>query len=393
MRKILDYDVNGKSILLRVDLNSPVVNGKVILNERISTHVKTMDKLSRRGARVIVLAHQGRKGEPDFVSLRQHAHYITNILGKNITFVPDLTGPKISNALKSAKNGDIILLENVRFLESEERESGEIVKMLTPLADYFVLDAMSVAHRAHASVVGFTKTLPSFYGPVLAEEVDAISKVMSANDVTFVLGGSKAGDSLGIIENWMRTKKRGRFLLGGALSLLFLKSKGFFLGASEEFLKKENLLEHLEDVRAICENENITLPHDVGVCVDGNRIEIPVGSITQGNVWDIGKKTAEHYAGIIANSSVVVMNGPMGVYEMKGFEIGTKIVLEAIANSKCFSLLGGGHTVSALEALKFDKKLFGYVSLSGKALIKYLCGEKLVALKALEDNEKNFMVK
>lgn len=391
MRNILDYDVAGKKLLVRVDLNSPVIDGKVQLNERIRMHAKTLKALSDKKAKVIALAHQGRDGDPDFIMLQQHAELLSMEMKKEVIFVPYVVGANVKKTVESMHDGDIVLLENVRFLKSENLENGEIVG-LSYLADYYVLDALSVAHRAHSSVVGFSKIIPAFYGPVLAQEVEALKKVKESDGTVFILGGAKVEDSFDMIENYAKSGKKGIYLVGGVIAILLLKAKGYNIGDSEEYLAKEGLLEQLDRAKDILKIDGVELPIDVALNKNGKRVEVAVGDIKDGQIFDIGEKTMKRYAEIIKNSKNIVMNGPMGVYEEKEFSKGTQHVLSAIASSKSFSLLGGGHTTSAVDELGFKKEQFGYVSLSGKALIKYLCGEKLPGLEALEENEKNFPI-
>jgi len=391
MRNILDYNVKGKKILVRVDLNSPVVDGKVIMNERIAMHAQTLKQLSDKGAKVVALAHQGRDGDPDFLMLQQHAELLSQVIGKEITFVPYVIGYNVKKTVESMRDGDIVLLENVRFLKSENLESGEIVG-LSYLADYYVLDALSVAHRAHSSVVGFSKIIPAFYGPILYREVEAIKKVKDAEETVFVLGGAKVDDSFDMIEHRAKSGKKGTYLIGGVIAILLLKAKGYNIGASEKYLEKEDLLQYLGRAKKIASLEGVVLPVDVGLNIDGKRVDASIDKIEKGEIFDIGPKTIENYYKILLNAKNIVMNGPMGVYEVKEFNHGTKKILEAISKSKGFSLLGGGHTTTALKELGFKNEDFGYVSLSGKALIKFLCGERLPGLEALEENEKNFPV-
>ncbi|MEM4208700.1 MAG: phosphoglycerate kinase, partial [Candidatus Bilamarchaeaceae archaeon] len=208
----------------------------------------------------------------------------------------------------------------------------------------------------------------------------------------FVLGGSKIEDSFDMIENYTRAGKKGKYLTGGVIAILLLKAKGYSVGDSEKYLEKEGLLEYLERAKKILEIEGVEIPSDVALNIDGKRVETSIDRIEKGEIFDIGQKTIEKYSAIIKNAKTIVMNGPMGVYEQPLFGTGTKQLLNEIANSKGFSLLGGGHTTSAIETFGFRKEKYGYVSLSGKALIKYLCGEKLPGLDALEENEKNFPV-
>ncbi len=394
MRMISDYDVKGKKVLVRVDFNCAVENGKIVPGERIEAHSQTVKRLAERGARVIVLAHQGRKGDEDFLDLSQHAGLIREYTGISVKYVNDITGEDAKRAVAELKDGEVLLLENVRALADETTEDGVIVRELSPLVDYFVLDALSVAHRAHSSVVGFSKRIPAFYGDVLADEMKALQSLQDVNDVTFLLGGSKVKDSFGIMKRWLSDGRAKRFLTGGALAILLLKAKGYSIGDSEEYFEEAELGEYLDDAKEILEEygEKIVIPVDVGLKNNDERVECDADRITRGQIFDIGGKTTENYRKIIAESAAVVMNGPMGVYEVDGFEKGTEGVLRAIYDSKAYSLLGGGHTITAMKKLGIGKEGFGYISLAGKALIEYLCGKELPGIKALNENEANFKV-
>ncbi len=405
MRRITDYDVKGKRILVRVDLNCPLEDGKIAGDRRIKAHARTIKNLSDRGARVIVLAHQGRRGRDDFISLEQHAKVLHHLIDRDVAFVDDVVGENATNAVSRLKDGEVLVLDNVRLLHCETEHphgEGEIVYHLSPLADYFVLDALSVAHRKHSSVVGFSKKIPCFAGEVLAAELDAVDKVRHGTDVTFIFGGSKVDDSFRVMKKWLSEGRIKEVLVGGALAVLLLHAKGHDVGDSKDFLKDSSIEEKVPEAKAMLEqfDGKIVLPLDVGLSVKTERPdtgelkierhEADVGSISKGQIWDIGDKTIERYIEVINNSHYIVMNGPVGVYEVEDFAKGTKAVLEAIARCDAFSLLGGGHTVAAIEKLGIEKRHFNYVSLSGKALIGYLCGEELPGLVALEENQKKF---
>jgi len=394
MRRILDYDIKGKKILVRVDFNCAVENGKIIPGERIEAHSQTIKKISEKGAMAIILAHQGREGNEDFLNLEQHAKLLEEYIGMPVKYVNDILGEKAKNAIENMKDGDILLLENVRVLACESTKNGSIIDVLSPLVDYYVLDALSVAHRAHSSVVGFSDKMPSFYGDVLADEIKAIESVKDVTDVTFILGGSKVKDSFSIMNGWLSDGRAKKFLVGGALSILLLKAEGKSIGDSEEYFNEAELGQYLDDAKEILDKykDKIELPVDVGLKIDDERIESDTDRIEKGQIFDIGEKTAENYRKIILESSAVVMNGPMGVYEIDEFSKGTKTVLDAISEAKGYSLLGGGHTITAIKKLNIDKSGFSYISLAGKALIEYLCGKELPGIKALNDNEKNFRI-
>jgi len=394
VRRVLDYDIKGKKILIRVDFNCAVENGKIVPGERIEAHSQTVKKIAEKGAKVIILAHQGRKDGEDFLNLEQHAELIKEYIGMTVKYVNDILGGEAKNAIENLNDGEILLLENVRSLSCETREDGAIVNALSPLVDYFVLDALSVAHRAHSSVVGFANKIPAFYGDVLADEIKALDSLKDVSDVTFLLGGSKVKDSFNIMNKWLSDGRAKKFLVGGALSILLLKAQGKSIGDSEEYFNEAELGDYLDDAKKILDDhkDKIEIPVDVGLRIDGERVESDADKIEKGQIFDIGEKTAENYRKIILESSAVVMNGPMGVYEIDEFAKGTKTVLDAISEAKGYSLLGGGHTITAIKKLNIDKSGFSYVSLAGKALIEYLCGKELPGIKALEDNEKNFRI-
>jgi phosphoglycerate kinase len=397
MRKIADYNVRGKRILLRVDLNCPVENGKIVPGARITAHAKTIKELSDRGGKVIVLAHQGRKGSDDFLPMEQHARALHHLLGKDVIYVDDVIGEKAKKAITSLKDGDILMLDNVRHLHCETEHphgEGEIIYHLVPVADYYVLDALSVAHRKHSSIVGFAKKMPCFYGDVLADEAKAVDKVRHSKDVTFIFGGSKVEESFAIMKMWLAEGRAREVLVGGALAVLFLKAAGHSVGDSQDYLKTSRLEDKVPEAKALLErfDGKIVLPIDVGLSIGMQRHEADVGAIKKGQIWDIGQKTIQRYIEVINNSHCIVMNGPVGVYELEDFSKGTKEVLGAVANCDAFSLLGGGHTITAIDKLGIEKRYFGYVSLSGKALIEYLCDKELPGIKALEENEMAFPV-
>ena len=398
MRKIRDVDVKGKKIIVRVDLNSPVENGKITGSARINAHAVTIKELSQRGARVIVLSHQGREGHDDFIGLEQHARLLHHKVGHDVFFIENVVGAEAEKAIKQMKDGDILVLDNVRFLPCETTHKdglGEIVHHLSPIVDYYVLDALSVAHRKHSSVVGFSHTMPCFAGDVLAAEVEALEQVKKCQDVTFIFGGSKVEDSFSVMKKWLDENRARKILLGGALSIIFLSADGKNIGDSKDYIKNAGLEHFIPQAKALLDThrDKIMLPVDVGLSIDMKRVNCETSAVSKGQIWDIGPQTVSLYVEAIDNSKCVVMNGPLGVYELEDFGKGTQFILDSIARSDSFSLLGGGHTITALERFGIDKKYFGYVSLSGKALIEYLCGKPLPGLVVLEENEKKFKIK
>ncbi|MFH1394171.1 MAG: phosphoglycerate kinase [Candidatus Micrarchaeota archaeon] len=395
MRRISEADVRGKKVLVRVDLNSPIEGGSIVPTARIFAHAITVRELSDRGAKVIVLAHQGRRGSKDFMSLEQHAKYFHKAIERDVYFVDDVIGENAKKAISRMEDGHVLLLDNVRQLTCETENDdgyGKIVHELSPLVDWFVLDALSVAHRPHSSVIGFCNTLPCFAGDVLSAEAEAVESVRDSRDVIFIFGGSKVRDSFTVMEEWLASNRAREILVGGALSILMLHASGKNVGSSMKYLEESGLLEYAERAKKLIDTYNgkIKLPLDVAMNVDGERVEKKVAEVDGGQIQDIGPKTTERYIEVINNSHAIVMNGPMGVYENEKFEKGTREILNAIAKCDAFSLLGGGHTLAAIEKFNIDKRYFSYVSLSGKALVEYLCGKELPGLRALEENEKKF---
>ncbi len=396
VRKFSDFNLRGKVIFKRIDINSPLEKGIVQMNPRIRAHARSVAELRDAGAKIVLLAHQGRPGEEDFIPLEQHAKLLEKELGTPVYYVDDVIGEKAQKAILQLRNGEVLLLNNVRMLgdETSKTHDSELVKALAPLGHYFILDSLSVSHRDHASVVGFMRHLPSGAGKVLHDEIEALKRMDGAQNITFIFGGSKVEDSFGVMKRWLSTNKVRKILVGGALSILFLHAKGYGVGGSLAYLEKTGLLQHAKEAREMMEKYpgKIEIPSDVGLCVDGKRVDCPADRVERGEIFDISEKTLLRYKEIIYDSDFIFMNGPMGVYEMKEFGWGTSHVLEAVSRSEAFSLLGGGHTITAIDKFAIPKEKFGYVSLSGKALVEYLSGKELPGLRGLTDNLGRFSV-
>ena len=402
MPKILtidDFDFKGKTALVRVDFNSPVdpETKKVLDDTRIKAHGETTIKeLAKKGAKVVILAHQGRPGDPDFSPLKQHAQILGKILGQPVKYVDDVFGEKAQRAIKELKNGEILVLENVRTFPDEQKKGTpedhaktEFVKKLAPLADVFVSDAFAAAHRAHVSIVGFTAVLPSVAGRIMERELKALGRVLQAPEkpCIYILGGAKADDSLKISQYVLKNKIADHVLTGGVTGHLFLAAKGVDLGKSNmEFLEKKELMGLMPGIKDLMKayTGKVEVPIDLAVDVKGKRKEIPATDLpTAYPIYDIGKNTVKKYSDLVRGAKSIVISGPMGVFENQEFAQGTKKLFEAIASSKAFSLVGGGHTIAAVEELGLAKKM-GYVSTAGGALIEFLMGEQLPGVVALE---------
>jgi phosphoglycerate kinase len=394
-----DFAVKDKVVLVRVDFNSPVdLKTKKILDDtRIKAHGETtINELAKKGAKTVILAHQGRKGDPDFIPLKQHSEILGRILGKPVKYVDDVFGDKAQKAIKELKGGEILVLENVRTYAGETKEGTpeehsktEFVQALAPLASLFVNDAFAAAHRAHVSMVGFTAVLPSAAGRIMERELKSLNKVLENPEkpCLYILGGAKGDDSLEISRYVLDNGIADYVLTGGVVGQLFLVAKDVNLGnPNMKFLEEKNLMNLVPGIKALMKKHanKIKVPMDVAVEVDKKRKEIQVEKLpTDYLMFDIGAKTVEDYSKLIRNAKSIVVSGPMGVFENKEFVYGTREIFEEIAKSHAFSVAGGGHTIAALQELRLSDKI-SYVSTAGGALIEFLMGKKLPGVVALE---------
>lgn len=398
-----EFDVRDKVVLVRVDFNSPIdpQTKKIIDDTRIRAHGETTIKeLSERGAKVVILAHQGRPGDPDFIPLEQHAQILKKILGRPVKFVDDVYGEKAKKAIRELKSGEILVLDNVRSFPREAKDAppeehakSELVANLAPLADLFVNDAFAAAHRSHASIVGFTVLLPSAAGRIMEKELKALSRVMENPEkpCIYILGGAKADDSLRISKYVLDNNIADYVLTAGVTGHLFLVAKGYNLGKPNmELLEKNKLLELVPGIKELMDKylNRIETPIDLAIEVEGRRKEITLEELpTDYLIYDIGVKTIEKYTDLIMKAKSIVFSGPPGVFEKEEFRKGTKALFKAMASSKAFSLVGGGHSIAAVQSLGLADKM-GYISTAGGALIEFLMGRKLPGVVALEEAAK-----
>ncbi|RJS78664.1 phosphoglycerate kinase [Candidatus Bathyarchaeota archaeon] len=394
-----DFNFKDKVAIVRVDFNSPIdpKTKKILDDTRIRAHGQTTIKeLMEKGAKVVILAHQGRPGEPDFTPLKQHAEILSKVLKKPVKYVDDIFGEKAQKAIKELKSGEVLVLENVRMYPKErdkgtpeEHAKTEFIQKLAPLADVFVNDAFSAAHRAHVSIVGFTAVLPSAAGRIMERELKSLSKVLENPEkpCIFILGGAKADDSLEISKYVLDNAIADDVLTGGVVGQVFLAAKDVDLGEPNmNFLKEKELTSLIPGIKELIKkySDKVKTPKDVAVEVNGERKEVLVEELpTRYPIFDIGTKTVEKYKGIVKDAKSIVVSGPLGVFEKADFSYGTREILGAIANSKAFSLAGGGHTVAALKEFGLKDKI-SYVSIAGGALTEFLMGKKLPGVAALE---------
>ncbi len=391
---IKDENVSGKTVLVRVDLNSNVEDGEIFEGARIEKHGQTLKALVEKGAKVVAIAHQGREGEEDFVSLKLHAEVLSEQLEKEVKLVA--WDSDFVSEIAALPQGEIILMENVRFNEEENQSFStedaskiEWVSKIASSCQLFVQDTLSVCHRQQASVVGFSALLPSFVGPVLESELNALNHINSdEKPAVFVLGGAKIEDSVSLIQTLFEQNKADTICVGGLLGELFLKANGKVLGEKDNFFEEKELTILVGQASQLLSkyNEKIVLPLDVAIMDnDDEREEVLVEELPKDNmIYDIGLETVAEFKASFKKAKLIVMNGPMGVFEKMDFEIGTKKVLDAISKTRGFSLIGGGDTETALQQTDFSAEQFSHVSLAGKALLQYISGNELPGLVALQ---------
>jgi len=371
--KTLPNNLNGKTVLLRADINSDVVKGRVLLSERIKQVAKTINYLKKKKAKIVVIAHQGTPGKSDFVSLKQHGKFLNKYT--KIQFVNDIIGEKAEEAIIGLGLEQAVLLENLRFLDDEFNPgNNELVKRLSDLCDVYVNDAFSVCHRNQTSIV-FPKysKIKAYAGPLLIREVNALKKI-KLGDCLYILAGAKPKDNMKLVG-------KNKVLSCGLFGQVCLINKGYDLGAQNKYLKKQKALIDIPE----SELKNVLTPVDFAVLIDGKRKELDLGEFpSKYEIFDIGKKTMELYAKEIRKAKSIYMKGPAGDCSDKRFCEGTYSLLRSVASSKGFSLIGGGHLSDAIEQSKISKKKFGHISLSGGALLSYIAGEKLPGLEALK---------
>ncbi|MEM4445663.1 MAG: phosphoglycerate kinase [Thermofilum sp.] len=396
-----DVEVSGRTVGVRVDFNSPIdpSTKKLLDDSRIRAHAETtLRELVEKQAKIVVISHQGRKGDPDFTSLKEHAERLARLLPTKVRFVDDIFGEKAVSSIKSLKEGEVLVLENVRYWDGEaksaspeEHARSELVRNLGPLFDVYVVDAFSAAHRPHASLVGFAPVVKHYVaGRVMERELAALYRVRNNPErpCVYILGGAKAEDTADVLESVLGEGIADSVLTGGLVANLLLHAKGYNLGdPNVAVLRDKGFLELESRLKAALDKfgDRIYLPEDLAAEENGRRVEVSLSSLpVKGLIKDIGSRTAERYAEVIKRARTIVMNGPMGVFEDPNFSLGTRKVFEAIATSGAFSLIGGGHTIAASSKLGYADKI-SHVSTGGGALIEYLMRGTLPVVEVLKE--------
>jgi phosphoglycerate kinase len=386
-KTIRDIDVRGKRVLVRVDYNVPVKEGKVGDDTRIRAAMPTLDYLLENGAALILCSHLGRpKGGPEpKYSLKPVADHLSTLMKNPVLFAEDCIGPAAEKAAKALKPGEVLLLENTRFHPEEEKNNLEMAKQLASLADIYVNDAFGSAHRAHASTEGVAQFLPAVAGFLLEKEIKYLGQAVADPEKPFVaiLGGAKISDKIGVIKNLLT--KADSILIGGGMANTFFKAEGYPVADS---LVEDEALDTAKEILAQA-GTKLRLPVDVVIAdkfeADAAHKIMPTGPIPDGwRILDIGPETVSHYAKIVREAKTVVWNGPMGVFEFPEFAKGTFAVAQAAAESGAVTIVGGGESVAAVKQSGLGDKIT-HISTGGGASLEMLEGLTLPGVAALQD--------
>ncbi len=394
---IRDVDIKGKRVIMRVDFNVPIENGKVADDTRIRAALPTIDYAVKKGAKVILLSHLGRpKGEkkPEY-SLKPVADRLSELMGREVKFVDEPVGEKAKRAVEDLKEGEILLLENTRFHPGETKNDENLAKEWASYAQIHVNDAFGTAHRAHASNVGIAKFLPSVAGFLMEKEIKFLSKVTYEPEKPYVvvLGGAKVSDKIGVITNLM--EKADRIMIGGAMMFTFLKVLGKSVGSSRVEEDKLDLAKQiLEKAKEL--GVEMVLPVDAVIAQKMEAgAEKKVVSVDEGipEGWmglDIGPKTEEMFKEKLKGAKTIVWNGPMGVFEIEDFAHGTRALAEAIAEMTAMgatTVIGGGDSAAAVNKFGLSDR-FSHVSTGGGASLEFLEGKTLPGIASILDKKK-----
>ncbi len=390
-KSIRDLDVKGKKVFCRVDFNVPMNDGTIADDTRIRAALPTIRHLSEHGAIIILASHMGRpKGKVvEELRLAPVAKKLEDLLGKEVRYSEEVIGEDVKEKIAGLKEGDILLLENVRFHPGEEKNDEELAKAFAGLADLYVNDAFGTAHRAHVSTEGVAKHLPSAAGFLIEKELEVLGNALSdpARPFTAIIGGAKVKDKIGVIDNLL--DKVDNLIIGGGLAFTFVKAQGYEIGDS---LLEEDKIELAKSFMEKAERNGVKfyLPIDAVVAdafsEKANSQVVDINNIPDG--WlalDIGPKTADLYSNVIKESNLVIWNGPMGVFEMEPFAQGTNAVAEALAEAgDTYSIIGGGDSARAVEHFGLSDQM-DHISTGGGASLEFMEGKDLPGIAALDE--------
>ena len=395
-----DFSFDGKTVLLRVEFNSPMTpDGTILDDKRIRESLPTIKELE--DAKVVILAHQSRPGKKDFTTLEQHSKRLQRYVKQDVHYVDDIFGSHARSAIAEMEPGDVVMLENVRFYSEEMLEQPPathaktiLVKKLAPLVKIFLNDAFGASHRSQDSLVGFTAVMPSGAGRLMSKEIDSLSEALhGGGETVYVLGGAKVDDSISVTQNVLEKRIATKVLTTGVVANVFLAAAGVNIGKLNiDFLEKNDMMPQIDAARAILKkfDGKILLPTDVAINKDGKRVEINVQQLpTDYVISDIGHETVANFTDIIRHCDKVIINGPAGIFENPLFATGTGDILTAATKAK-FSIVGGGHSSAAVEEMGIEDKIT-HVSTGGGACIDFLSGKPMPAIDALKASKKRLM--
>jgi phosphoglycerate kinase len=388
-RSLTEAQVSGKRVLVRVDFNVPLKDGVIEDDTRIKGALPTIQWLVDHDARVILCSHLGRpKGKVvEDLRLAPVADRLSELLGRPVTQLPEITGDKVAQAIDGMSNGDVVLLENLRFDPREEKNDASLARELANLADLYVNDAFGAAHRAHASTEGVAHHLPAYLGLLMQEEIDALSGLLESPERPFVaiIGGAKVSDKMGVLENLL--PRVDALLIGGGMANTFLLAAGQTVGKS---LSEPNLVDTANRLVETAAERGVTIHLPLDAMVAGS-IDAPEGNVISINdiaddqaIFDIGPDTARRYAEVIGTARTILWNGPLGVAENPAFAEGTAAVAHAVAAADGFTVIGGGDSVSAVEKLGIADRI-DHISTGGGASLEFLEGKTLPGIAAIPE--------
>jgi phosphoglycerate kinase len=405
-----DFNIAGKTVLLRVDINQAVDRQTDTLKDitRIKGCAPTVRELAEKGAKLVVLAHQGSDIEyQNYYTLRPHARVLEELVGRPVEFVPDVCGPYAQEQIRALRSGDILLLDNVRFMAEEmtlfetklrltpqQMAQTQVVSKLAPLADLFVVDAFAAAHRAQPTLMGFSQLLPSAMGRLFEKEYAVLAEILEApkKPLVFVLGGAKIQDAFEMMGKVL-VGIADKVLAGGLVGNVMLIASGVDIGGpSTEFIHKNNLGAYIDRSKELLAayGDKIVLPVDAAYVDAERRRDVAVSELpAEGLLLDIGEQTTVLFADEIMRAKTVFVNGPMGVFEKPLTEHGTQAVWRALAETSAFTVLGGGDSIAATNKYGLADRM-GYVCSGGGAMVRFLSGEELPVVGALKYAAKEF---
>jgi phosphoglycerate kinase len=397
-------EFSGQRVLLRVDINAPIDRdtGRIVNDNRIQKSIPTIKDLLAKGARLAIIAHQGDTTDyGSLIGLAEHAERLADALGKPVQFIEDVAGPAAVEKILALKDGEALLLDNIRYLTEEvstfedsvkqepaDMASCYLVRRLAPVFDCYVNDAFAAAHRNSPSMVGFQELLPSFAGRLLIQELSALQAITEspARPCIYMLGGSRAGDAFGMIHQVLDDGSADKLLLSGLIGEIFMMADGVDIGEkTRQFILAKGFEPYVGQAEQYLaqHRDKIAYPRDVAVELNGARQNVEVDALTDDMmISDIGDQTIEEFSAIIAGAKTILVNGPPGIYESELFDKGTRLLWSAVADAEGFTVVGGGDSVTSFASFVDTSKL-NYVSTAGGALIRYLSGVQLPLLKAM----------